>query len=193
MKLNFNVGDNMRKYLIVAIIVVLAILAVLIAVTPDNGKEDTAIRFLTNSTLHDGDTVKLQLTDSQGNGIADEKISISLINDSATENYSVTTDSNGTANFTLKDLNEGSYRINVTYNGSDKYSSSSAMQSLVIGANSSSAQESADYADQDSSGYYSYGEDAGTYGQNYNGYYYGQDTIAYDSENYNNGYSYANG
>lgn len=132
-----------RKIIIAAIIVFLAILVGMVVLTSGSAKDDTAINFLSNSTLKNGDAVKFQLIDSKGNPIANEEILIEFNYNGTTEKYSISTDSNGTGSLVLNDLSSGKYKVSVSFNGNDKYNPSSAVQAVTV------EDESSDSSTQD--------------------------------------------
>lgn len=153
MKLNHYLGDIMKKILIAAIVVVLVILAGLVMLNSGTAKEDTTIEFLSNSSLAEGDSVKFQLTDSKGNPIANQEMIISLDKNGSDEKYSITTDTNGSGSLVLDGVDDGNYKINVSYGGNDQYNPSYSIQALIIGEKvSNDAQENYTQTQSNSSG-----------------------------------------
>ena len=164
-----------RKIIIAAIIIVLAILVGMIVFTSGSAKDDTVINFLSNSSLKNGDAVKFQLTDSKGNLLAIEEIIIELDYNGTVERYSISTDANGTGSLILNELDSGNYKVNVIYNGNDKYAPTSASQALIVGGDngdstqdySSSSQQT--YSSDQSSSSSNSGADANSNTFDYNG------------------------
>ena len=86
--------------------------------SPSN-KTNTSISIETNS-IERGSDLTIYLKDINGTGIANEKLSIQIIN----KTYTRTTDSEGSALFKIN-LASGKYPITISYNGSEDYESSS--------------------------------------------------------------------
>ena len=69
-----------NKMIILALIVVIAALLVGMAFTmmPNMGKQDTKLKFKSNSTLKEGDSLKIKLTDANGTAIANQTVNITI-------------------------------------------------------------------------------------------------------------------
>ena len=68
--------------IILALIVVIAALLVGMAFTmmPNMGKQDTKLKFKSNSTLTEGDSLKVKLTDGNGSAIANQTVNVIITN-----------------------------------------------------------------------------------------------------------------
>lgn len=165
--------------IIVAIIAVIAVLIGLVALSPHQGKSETMINFLSNSTLKNGDAVKFQLTDSKGNPLSGQEMTISLNEGNHKSNYTITTDSNGQGSLVLKDMNAGNYTIKVSYGGNDKYNSSSTVQQLTITDNNTSSNQKTDtsYRESSSNSTSSYQETSSSSSSSS-----GDNSVSYDSK-----------
>jgi len=88
-------------------------------------KEKTIIE-VSNETIFSGDSLTVNLTDSNGNPIADQNVSIRLKDqdDGTRTNINGTTDSDGKVKLTL--VKVGDYDVEVKFDGNGKYESSSA-------------------------------------------------------------------
>ena len=71
-----------NKMIILALIVVIAALLVGMAamMMPNMGKQDTKLKFKSNSTLTEGDSLKVKLTDANGTAIANQTVNIIITN-----------------------------------------------------------------------------------------------------------------
>lgn len=121
-----------KKIIIALIIVVLIALAGIVAFSL-GGKSDTQITFLSGNNIQYGGQVEFELKDAQGNGIANQELTITLEGNGINQTYSIVTDSDGKGGLLLDSDEYGSYNITVTYNGADKYNPSSASQIINIG------------------------------------------------------------
>lgn len=123
-----------NKIIILALIVVIAALLVGMAFTmmPNMAKQDTKLKFKNNSTLAEGDSVKIKLTDANGTAIANQTINVTIKDKDGTSDYhSVETNEKGVG--TLKiDKDAGKYDVTVSYGGNDKYNGCNATKKITI-------------------------------------------------------------
>lgn len=128
----------MNKNIIIAILCVILIAAVggfLLAqpqTTTEDGKLNTQIKFLSEDSLKNGQTVEFELKDMSGNAIAGETVKILYVANGVNEKYSVVTDSQGHGYLVLSGEDAGSYDITINYDGNSKYNGCSAKQTLKI-------------------------------------------------------------
>ena len=123
-----------NKMIILALIVVIAALLVGMAamMMPNMGKQDTKLKFKSNSTMKEGDSLKIKLTDANGTAIANQTVNI-IIKDKkgTTDNHSVVTNAKGVGTLKL-DKDAGKYNVNVSYSGNDKYNGCNATKKITI-------------------------------------------------------------
>ena len=123
-----------NKMIILALIVVIAALLVGMAFTmmPNMAKQDTKLKFKNNSTLAEGDSLKVKLTDANGTAIANQTINVTIKDKDGTSDYhSVETNEKGVG--TLKiDKDAGKYDVTVSYGGNDKYNGCNATKKITI-------------------------------------------------------------
>lgn len=133
----------MNKNIIIAIlaIVIIAGAAYMFFAHPADGKVNTEIKFISGTSLQNGDQVQFELKDSQGNALAGQNVTISYDESGNVQNYTVVTDSNGKGYLTLNGEAAGNYDITVTYAGDNKYNGCSAKQTITVKEGSSDAQE----------------------------------------------------
>ena len=133
----------MNKNIIIAIlaIVIIAGAAYMFFAHPADGKVNTEIKFISGTSLQNGDQVQFELKDSQGNALAGQNVTISYDESGNVQNYTVVTDSNGKGYLTLNGEAAGNYDITVTYDGDNKYNGCSAKQTITVKEGSSDAQE----------------------------------------------------
>jgi hypothetical protein len=138
----------MNKNIIIAILIVIIIAVVGVFVfsqpqaTTQDGKINTQINFLSQTTLKNGDQVQFELKDAQGALLAGQTVTISYDDGSGNiQKYSVNTDQNGKGFLTISGEDSGNYGITVDYNGSDKYNGCSAKQTITVEDGASTAEE----------------------------------------------------
>ena len=153
-----------NKMIILALIVVIAALLVGMAamMMPNMGKQDTKLKFKSNSTMNEGDSLKIKLTDANGTAIANQTVNITITNkNGASDNHSVVTNAKGVGTLKL-DKGAGKYNVTVSYGGNDKYNGCNATEKLTIEekvdevqSTSSSGSDSSSSSNYDSGAFYS--------------------------------------
>ena len=121
-----------RKIIITLIIIFLIILAGIIAFSQFGTKSDSQISFLSNASLKNGQTIEFQLTDAQGNAIANQNLTISFGANGTYDQYSVVTDDSGKGGLLLNNEDPGNYEITVNYAGSEQYNGCKASQNMTV-------------------------------------------------------------
>lgn len=149
----------MNKYNIIIlalIIVIIALVVGVVAVMPGMAKKDTNLTFVSNSTLIEGDSINIKLTDLNGTAISNQTVNITIADKNNTNsNYSVTTNEEGIGMLKLEQ-GPGEYVVTLDYGGNSEYESSNSSQKLTIEAHpvaqsaSSSNDYSSDYSYDDS-------------------------------------------
>lgn len=136
----------MNKNIIIAILIVIILAAVgaFVFSQPQttDGKINTEINFLSQTTLQNGDQVQFELKDTQGTAIAGQNITISYDDGSGNiQKYTINTDGNGKGFLTISGEDAGNYNVTVDYAGNDKYNGCSAKQTITVQDGTSDAQE----------------------------------------------------
>ena len=124
-----------REQIIVValIVIVVALLVGVVAMMmPNMGKQDTILKFKSNSTLTQGDSIKVKLTDSNGTAIANQTVNVTITNKDGSDDYhTVVTNKKGVGTLKL-DKNPGKYNITVSYGGNDKYNGCNVTKKIKI-------------------------------------------------------------
>ncbi|MBQ6630469.1 MAG: carboxypeptidase regulatory-like domain-containing protein [Methanobrevibacter sp.] len=125
--------DNKNKIIIVALIVIIIVLlGAIFAMMPNMFKQDTKLKFKGNSTLNQGDYLKIKLTDDNGTAIANQTINVTITDENEGSDYhSVITNDNGNAAIQFE-KGPGKYKVTVTYGGNDKYKGCSASKTITV-------------------------------------------------------------
>lgn len=94
-------------------------------------KKDTQVTINSNSTLNEGDSIKIRLIDENGVAIANQNVNISINNGTVTDYHSITTDNQGIGKLEL-DKKAGSYDVCVIYSGNENYKGCNATKMIKI-------------------------------------------------------------
>lgn len=123
-----------NQIIILALIVIIAALLVGMVFTmmPNFSKQDSNLKFKGNSTLAKGDSLKIMLTDENGNVIAGQTVNVTITDkNKASDYHSVETNENGIGTIKV-DKDDGQYSVTVTYGGNDKYKGCNATKKITI-------------------------------------------------------------
>ena len=122
-----------NKVIILALIVIIAALLVgIAAMMPNITKQDTKLKFESNSTLTDGDSLQILLTDVNGTAIANQTVNVTITDkDNSCDIHSIVTNENGIGTLKL-DKTPGKYDVTINYGGNDKYNGCNASQNVDI-------------------------------------------------------------
>lgn len=135
---------NRNALIVILIVVIIAAVGIFVFTQPHttDGKMNTQINFLSQSTLKNGDQVQFELKDAQGAVIAGQQVNISYDDGSGNiQKYTVNTDANGKGYLTISGEDAGKYDVTVSFDGNDKYNGCSAKQTITIEEGTSDAQE----------------------------------------------------
>lgn len=122
-----------NKLIILGLIVVIVLLAVaLFSVFHFNAKTDTKVVVKSNSTMYEGDSLMIMLSDANGTGLANQTVNITVTDkDNSGSHYSVVTNAKGLAKLEI-DKSAGEYNVALDYGGNDKYAASNATKSITV-------------------------------------------------------------
>ena len=125
--------NNKIIFALVAVIIILLVVGLFI-LNPGHAKTDSRVIVTSNSTLHEGDSFSIKLTDLNNTPIANQVVNITIVDANGTENHQqVTTDVSGNGILQLNGSSTvGKYNVAVTYGGNGNYSNCSTTQSLEI-------------------------------------------------------------
>ena len=130
-----------NKNLIIILLVIIVILIAAIGIMFFNSavaKEPTKIKITSNSTITEGESLKIKLTDANGTAIANQTVNVTITdNDKSSDYHSVVTNEKGVGKLKM-DKDAGKYKITVTYDGDDKYTGCNATKKITV------AEEAAD-------------------------------------------------
>lgn len=138
---------QMNKNIIIAILIIIIIAVVGAFVfsqqhQAQDGKANTQINFLSQTTLKNGDQVQFELKDAKGAVIVGQTVTISYDDGSGNiQNFAINTDQNGKGYLTISGENPGKYNVTVNFAGNDKYNACTAKQSITIEEGTSNAEE----------------------------------------------------
>lgn len=123
----------MNKNIIIAILIVVIIaLVAIFAFNPNDGKINTEIKFIGESTLKNGDEIQIELKDANGNALADQLVNFTYTANGNDEKYSVYTDNEGKAFLVLENEPAGEHQVVASFNGTDKLNPCNATLKIKI-------------------------------------------------------------
>lgn len=100
---------------------------------PSHAKVDSRVIVTSNSTLHDGDTFAVKLTDLNNTPIANQAVNVTIIDANGGKNPQIiNTDANGYGSLQLNGLTPGEYTFNITYGGNENYTDCNFTQKITI-------------------------------------------------------------
>ena len=125
--------DKNKIIIIVLIVIIAALLVGWVAMMmPNMAKQDTKLKFKSNSTLTEGDSLKVKLTDANGTALANQTVNITITGKNGSSDYhSVVTNKKGVGTLKL-DKDAGKYDVIVSYDGNENYTGSNTTQKLTI-------------------------------------------------------------
>ena len=124
--------DKNKIIILALIIIIAALLIALAAIMPNMSKQDTNLKFKSNSTLTEGDSLKIKLTDANGTAIANQTVNITITGkDGSSDYHSVVTNEKGVGSLKL-DKSPGKYNVTVSYGGNDKYNGCDVTKKVKI-------------------------------------------------------------
>lgn len=159
------------KMIIVALAAVILVLIIgLVAVMPNMTKQDTKLGFKCNSTMTEGDYIKIKLTDANGTAIANQTVNVTVLSKGGTADYhTVKTNQKGVGKLKM-DKNPGKYNVSVSYGGNDKFNGCNATKKITVEekvveaqSTASSGTSSDTYVEREENGF-KYGYKDGRYG-----------------------------
>lgn len=134
--------ENNKIIIIVLIVVIAALLVGIVAMMPNMNKQDTNLTFKSKTTLNEGDSLKIKLTDTNGTAIANQTVNITITDkDGSCDYHSVVTNENGTGKLKM-DKNAGEYNVTVSYGGNDKYNGCNDTKKITVEEKVAEAQQS---------------------------------------------------
>ena len=161
--------DKNKIIIIVLIVIIAALLVGWVAMMmPNMAKQDTKLKFKSNSTLTEGESLKVKLTDANGTALANQTVNITITGKNGSSDYhSVVTNKKGIGTLKL-DKNPGKYTVNVTYGGNENYTGNTTTQKLTVKEEekvvASQTSSSSDTYVERSDGTLTYGYKDGRYG-----------------------------
>ena len=107
--------ENKNIIIIVLIVIIIALLVGIFATMPHANKQDTKLTFKSNSTITEGDSIKIQLTDANGTGIANQTVNVTITDkDKSSDYHSVETNDSGIGTLNIN-KNAGNYTVSPNY------------------------------------------------------------------------------
>ena len=124
--------DKNKKIILATIVVVILLAIGIFATMTTHAKEDCKLVIKSNSTLSEGEYLKVKLTDLNNTPISNQTINITITDKNKTSEYfSVVTNEKGVGKLKL-DQSAGKYNITCNYGGNENYTSNSTSKKIKI-------------------------------------------------------------
>lgn len=131
------------------VIIIIAVLLAIFAVSSLFGIKESQIEIISNDTVHNGDSINIKLSDIDGNPLSNESVKIVLMdNKGKRQSYAITTDSKGIADTAIANKDPGRLTINATFEGNEKFNSTYSVKLIKV-LEGSSNKNSTDVASVD--------------------------------------------
>lgn len=153
--------------------------------TTTDGKLNTQINVLSESTLHNGEQVQFELKDEKGAALSGQNVLIAYDDGSGNvQNYNIVTDQNGKGYLTINGEDAGTYQITINYNGTDKYNGCNSKFSITVEETTDNVEQPEETESNSTANTVMYNEETSNSGQEYTSsqsYYDADLNVYYDS------------
>ncbi len=123
----------MNKNVIIAILIIIIIAVVgIFGFGLLDGKTGTQINFVSGDHIKNGESVTVELKDSNGKAITNQIVNFTYNENNKAEKFSVYTDSQGKAYLNFAGEKEGQYEISASYGGNDTLKPCTASQKITV-------------------------------------------------------------
>ena len=123
--------ENNKLIIIALLVIIIALLACILTVMPNMNKQDVKLAFISDSTINEGDSIEIQLTDMNGTPLANQSLNVSVTDGNKTDYHSILTNGDGKATLDI-DKSAGDYGVSVRYDGNSNYRQSSISQNVTV-------------------------------------------------------------
>lgn len=125
--------ENNKIILILLIVIVILAVCLGAVMMPSFSVKDDCKLTVSSGEKYVGDALTVKLTDLNKTPIANETVSVEILDDDGKSVFKkdVTTNSKGKSKMDM-DLDEGIYVVNVTFSGNDKFNANSTSKNLKI-------------------------------------------------------------
>ena len=145
--------------ILVLIIIIVALLVGILISMPNLNKQDSNLTFESKTTLTEGDSLKIKLTDANGTALANQTVNVTITDkDNSNSYYSVVTDDDGIGKLKL-DKDAGNYIVTLNYAGTGNYKGCNASEQITINEDVAEAEVTSSSTDSDSTTHVVMGED----------------------------------
>lgn len=149
-----------QKIIIIALIVIIAALLVgMVAMMPNLTKKESNLNFKGNSTITEGGSLKVKLTDDSGNPIVGQTVNVTITDkNKANSYYTVETNDEGVGTLKLE-KDTGKYTVTVKYDGNNDFKGCNATKKITIKEKVEEAQQSSSSSSSSTPSAYAYKSD----------------------------------
>lgn len=149
-----------QKIIIIALIVIIAALLVgMVAMMPNLTKKESNLNFKGNSTITEGGSLKVKLTDDSGNPIVGQTVNVTITDkNKANSYYTVETNDEGVGTLKLE-KDTGKYTVTVKYDGNNDFKGCNATKKITIKEKVEEAEQSSSSSSSSTPSAYAYKSD----------------------------------
>lgn len=149
-----------NKIIIIALIVIIAALLVgMVAMMPNLTKKESNLNFKGNSTITEGGSLKVKLTDDSGNPIVGQTVNVTITDkNKANSYYTVETNDEGVGTLKLE-KDTGKYTVTVKYDGNNDFKGCNATKKITIKEKVEEAEQSSSSSSSSTPSAYAYKSD----------------------------------
>ena len=124
--------DNNKIIIGVLVAIIITLLIGILLTMPNFTKTDSILEITGNSTIVEGDSLQIRLTDANGTALANQTVNVTVTDSNKTsEHHSLITDDDGIGELKLEN-DAGEYGIDVSYGGNGKYNGCNANKTIEI-------------------------------------------------------------
>ena len=145
------IGDlmNRNRLVFAGLLILIAVLSVgMVMAVSDTNKTATKLTIKAKSPIHEGDKIKIKLTDVNNTPISNQTVKVTITDkEKNSYKYSVVTNKKGVAKLKL-DKGEGKYKIKCKFRGNDKYNATQKTKKITVEEEESDDDPGAFYSEQ---------------------------------------------
>ena len=124
--------NNNKIIIIVLVVIIAALLAGILVSMPNFTKTDSVLEITGNSTIVEGYSLQVRLTDANGTPLANQTVNITITDENKSSDFhSVVTNEEGIGELKL-DKSAGKYNVSADYGGDENYKESSMVKEITI-------------------------------------------------------------
>lgn len=118
-----------KNLILICVTIIIVVLIACVAMVYLSSAKDTNLS-LKDTTIKEGEKLTFNLTDDNGNPLANKNLTVVVNSRNKSKTFNLTTNSKGMANLKMK--HDGKFKVNVTFSGELLLSSSNLVKNVVV-------------------------------------------------------------